>query len=184
MTKDQLRKFYLKERRNLSAKYVDELSQEITTHFLNSEFSQYQTFHIFISIEKLKEINTTFLIRALWDSDKTIVVPKMCGKDLLNCQLQEDSELTINSWGIREPQNCVQISSSIIDVVIVPLLICDANGNRLGYGGGFYDRFLSSLRADAKLIGISFFEPIEVLPAESHDIPLYALITPKGLITF
>jgi len=69
-------------------------------------------------------------------------------------------------------------------VVIVPLLICDLNGYRLGYGKGFYDRFLSECRADVLKIGLNYFEPIAQIPGEDTDIPLDFLITPINCHAF
>ena len=64
-----------------------------------------------------------------------------------------------NDWGIDEPKGGKIISPDKIDVVFVPLLACDYRGNRIGYGGGYYDRFLAQCKPDVLKIGLSFFPP-------------------------
>lgn len=182
--KQQLRKKYHEKRRQLSSEQIQQKSQQIAQHFLASEWINFQTFHIFLSIEKFHEVQTQFIISELWNQQKTVVVPKMKGKALLNCAYKPETILEIKKWDIPEPQTYELIDSKDIDVVLMPLLICDQNGNRIGYGGGFYDRFLPNLRKDVPLVGINFFEPIAKLESEMHDIPLDALITPNGIVTF
>ncbi|MXV37538.1 5-formyltetrahydrofolate cyclo-ligase [Flavobacteriaceae bacterium Ap0902] len=182
--KKDLRQVYITKRKEISTSDREIYSQQIATHFLNSEWMEYETFHIFIPIDKFNEINTRLIIQELWAKNKTVVVPKMKGKALLNCAYTPETLLAKNSWGIEEPKNHKEIPASQIDVVIVPMLIADKNGNRIGYGGGFYDRFLPTLRRDVQLVGINYFEPIAHIDHEEHDIPLDALITPKGVVKF
>ncbi|MGI9526805.1 MAG: 5-formyltetrahydrofolate cyclo-ligase [Weeksellaceae bacterium] len=182
--KKDLRKEYIAKRKQIAASDRAQWSQQIAAYFLNSEWMDYKTFHIFIPIDKFNEINTHLIIQDLWKKDKTVVVPKMQGKQLLNCHYITDTILSQNNWGIEEPKDCCEIPSSQIDVVLVPMLICDKQGNRIGYGGGFYDRFLPTLRKDVKLVGVNYFKPIEHIENENHDIPLNALVTPKGVLKF
>lgn len=184
MTKKELRQHYLTKRKTLSEKEKVDFSKKIAEHLLDSDFMELKTFHVFLSVEKLNEIDTQLIINPLLKSGKQLVVPKMKGKKLQNCLLDETTILKTNSWGIAEPENCVEIDSAKIDVVIVPMLICDVKGNRIGYGGGFYDRFMATLRPDAQLVGINWFEPVEEIPAEEYDVPLDAVITPGGFKLF
>lgn len=182
--KKHLRKKYHEKRRQLSSEQIQQKSQQIAQHFLSSEWMNSQTFHVFLSIEKFHEVQTQFIISELWKQNKIVVVPKMNGKALLNCAYTPQTVLEIKKWDIPEPKTCELADSKQIDVVLMPLLICDQNGNRIGYGGGFYDRFLPYLREDVPLVGINFFEPIEHLEKEAHDIPLDALIIPTGVMRF
>lgn len=184
MTKKVLRKKYLEKRKQLNREEIILRSQQIAKHFFASELIENQTFHIYISIEKFAEIDTGFIISELWKRGKTVVIPKMEGKKLISCLYTSETEMKLNNWGISEPAECIQIADEKIDVVLVPMLICDKRGNRIGYGGGFYDRFLTGVRNDCRLIGINFFEPAGNIPAEEFDIPLHALITPEGIIRF
>src|SRR5690606_6473364 len=68
-------------------------------------------------------------------------------------------ELISNRWGIEEPHSGTKVLSQQLDAVIVPLLVFDKEGHRVGFGKGFYDRFLADCRVDCKKIGLSFFDP-------------------------
>ena len=99
--------------------------------------------------------------------------------------LESDTEITVSDWGIPEPVGASPAPVLAIDYVLVPLLVIDRVGYRVGYGKGFYDRFLTDCRDDVRTIGLSFFDPIdEVVDKDPWDIPLDHCITPKGLITF
>ena len=124
------------------------------------------------------------MIQKLWEMGKTVVVPKMQGKKLLICHYTPTTELATNHWGIKEPKNAKIIENQEIDIVLVPMLICDKNGNRIGYGGGFYDRFLAQLPNSTKFIGINFFEPTVHIPIHEFDVPLHGLITHEGIFEF
>ena len=75
-------------------------------------------------------------------------------------------------------------TSVIPNVILAPLLLCDLNGNRLGYGKGYYDRYISSLDTKPMLVGVCFDEQIydDGLPAEDHDVKLDFIVTPKRII--
>mgnify|MGYP003575184065 FL=1 len=91
----------------------------------------------------------------------------------------------MNEWGITEPVSGVEVLPEQLDIVLIPLLVYDKKGNRVGYGKGFYDRFLSECRSDAMKVGLSFFEPVDLISdANELDIPLDACISPKGIFTF
>ncbi len=90
-----------------------------------------------------------------------------------------------NRYGIPEPiERDNTINPIALDVIIIPLLAADSNGNRLGYGKGFYDRLLGNCSPEALRIGLSFFEPTEVLPNNEADEKLNFLVTPKRTISF
>jgi len=90
-----------------------------------------------------------------------------------------------NSWGIPEPLGGVRVDEQEIDLVFVPLLVFDEMGYRVGYGKGYYDRFLSKCRSDIQKVGLSFFEPIaQISDRDAYDIPLTAGITPTQTYYF
>jgi 5-formyltetrahydrofolate cyclo-ligase len=93
--------------------------------------------------------------------------------------------LTFNTHQIPEPSmKLPPILPTDLDVVFIPLLQADTQGNRLGYGKGFYDRYLALCRPNVIKIGLNFFEPIPSIPAEKTDIPLNYLITPNRVYEF
>src|SRR5690606_39308488 len=93
--------------------------------------------------------------------------------------------LTLNHWGIPEPESGTAIQPQAIDVVFVPLLVFDTQGNRVGYGKGFYDRFLSECRPTVMKIGLSLFGPIAAIAdTDNYDIRLDTCVTPERIWRF
>lgn len=99
--------------------------------------------------------------------------------------VNEDTVYRSNQWGITEPISGTSLDVSEIDLVLVPLLVFDEAGYRVGYGKGFYDRFLAQKQAYTQLIGFSYFEPVPLI-SDTHefDIPLHLGITPKRVYEF
>ncbi|HMT07236.1 MAG TPA: 5-formyltetrahydrofolate cyclo-ligase, partial [Pyrinomonadaceae bacterium] len=95
------------------------------------------------------------------------------------------SEFTESSFGIREPQTGNVVPLADIDCVLVPLLAFDMFGERVGYGGGFYDRFLSECRPDCLKTGLSLFPPVDLISdTNENDIKLDMVITPDAVFEF
>ena len=95
------------------------------------------------------------------------------------------SEFDISEWGIPEPVGGMIMEPASFDVILVPLVAFDKNGHRVGYGKGFYDRYLALCRPDCLKIGISLFEPVELIEdVESHDIQLDLAICPSQVYDF
>lgn len=97
----------------------------------------------------------------------------------------DDTAFTKNKYGIGEPADGPIVPAREIDIIFVPLLAFDKNGHRLGYGKGFYDRFLPQCRKDCMKIGFSYFEPLDAIPGiHQFDVPLHAGITPDAIYEF
>ena len=97
----------------------------------------------------------------------------------------DDTDFKKNKYGIAEPVNGIELAPGEIDMVFVPLLVFDANGHRVGYGKGFYDRFLPQCRADNIKVGFSYFEPVTAIDGISQfDVPLTTGITPGDIYEF
>jgi len=187
MQKAELRNKYLNKRTTLSPDEIDSLSLEIANQSLQLPIWNYSNFHIFLSITEKGEINTDYLLHILQGKDKNIAVPKTNTKTntLDHFLLTDNTVIEKNNWGIPEPVDGFPISEDKIEVVFIPLLAFDKIGNRIGYGKGFYDRFLSKCRPETVKIGLSLFEAEEVL-FETHinDIPLNYCITPTNIYRF
>ncbi len=99
--------------------------------------------------------------------------------------INEDTIYNTNEWGITEPTSGDTIQAADIDLIFVPLLVCDERGFRVGYGKGYYDRFLANCRENVITIGFSYFEPVALI-ADTHefDVPLTYCITPKDIYEF
>ena len=99
--------------------------------------------------------------------------------------VNEDTEFKLNKYGIAEPINGIEIAATEIDMILVPLLAFDINGYRLGYGKGFYDRFLPACREESIKAGFSFFEPMDPIDdINQFDVPLTTGITPEHIYEF
>lgn len=88
-------------------------------------------------------------------------------------------------FGLEQPRSGHLLSPEAMDIVLVPLLAFDLQGYRLGYGKGFYDRYLARCRSTVLTIGFSWFAPVEVLPQlHPHDAPMRYCVTPQALYAF
>ena len=137
--------------------------------------------HVFLPSKKNKEFDTLPLIKLLWESDIKVVVPisDFKSKKMRSAAFDPNTELEEKKYGILEPKAPVFINEYSIDLILVPLLVADDFRNRIGYGGGFYDRYLNS-NSDIYKLGISFFDPINtIIPTSEFDVPLDQVIFPK-----
>ncbi len=186
MTKAEFRLKYNKLRMAISTESVEDLSVQIANNALQLPIWDHTNYHIFLSIPSKKEINTEYILHILQGRDKSIIVPKVIigSSDMEHILLQDNTTLKISNYGVPEPVSGIEIPSEKMEVIFIPLLAYDYKGNRLGYGKGYYDRFLSQCNPKAIFIGLSYFEPETEIPFEETDIPLHYCITPKRVISF
>ncbi len=187
MDKKSLRHKYKSLRKILSQEEFETKQKQVLHNTLQYILSsECKVIHSFIAISKLSEIQIELIFKPLWDAGKTIVVSVSDFKtsSLTHYILETDTELRESSFGIKEPVGAKEISTSELDLVLVPLLAADISGNRVGYGKGFYDRFLGDLSPQAKSIGLSMFDLESDLISDIHpnDIPLNIFINPQGVI--
>ena len=187
MTKAELRKKYKKRRDNLSEDTINDLSLAIANQLLKLSVWNYSFYHIFLSIEEKKEINTDYILNILSGKDKNILISKSNFKtgNMINYLLTDNTIIIKNSFNIPEPVDGIQILNEKIDVVLMPLLAFDKVGNRVGYGKGFYDRFLANCNPETLKIGLSFFESEnEISGIFESDIRLDYCVTPANIYKF
>lgn len=185
--KPALRKKYKDLRTQLSATEIENKSLEIANQLLQLHIWDQKYYHLYFSIERLFEIQTEAIFQILMGKDKEIVISKSDFKTstMQHFLLTDNTKIKINSWGIPEPENGLMVPVEMIDVVFVPVLAYDFQGNRVGYGKGFYDRFLSSCRSDVLKIGLSFFEPeTEVIITNNDDVKLDLVVTNQSIHWF
>lgn len=183
MQKAQLRKTYKAKRQQLTQEEIEVFQNNIYKQVFEYDFFQVKNVHIFLSIEKQKEINTYPIIDFLRKKEKQIIISKsnFAKNTLQHFIFDENTTLEVSSYGIPEPKNAVEINVKEIDVVFVPLLISDKQNFRVGYGKGFYDRFLASCSSAVKTIGINFFKPIsKIEDCNEFDVPLQTIIYPEN----
>lgn len=191
MKKSELRKFYLSKRKAIPAEEMAIKSQQITDLFFqNFDLSKVKYLHIFLPIIKHNEIDTCLIIKELQQNfnQTNIIISKIIQeKSELENYLFNEKNLIENHWGILEPsgENSIKILSEQIDLVIIPLLIFDKTGNRVGYGKGFYDRFLKQCKPETLKVGICLEEPIEIIEdVNEFDVKMDICITPTKVYKF
>lgn len=183
MSKLALRKYYKNKRAELESADREKASQDIAKQ-LNTHWKfKDELISVFLPIKKLFEINTQFIIDDL-SKKNTFCSPvaDFSTHQMQHIELSESTVIKENDWGIPEPINGHSFQAREITIVLLPLLISDVKGHRLGYGKGFYDRFLNLCNPGTLFIGVNYFEPIEEIPEVSqYDIPIDFLITPRQI---
>lgn len=184
--KQTLRIKYKKLRENLPDDSIEEMSLQIANQALKLPIWNKTYYHIFLSISSKKEVNTDYLMHILQGKDKSIVVSKadFSTGEMKHILLQENTVLKTSEYGIPEPVSGMEVSPKMLEVVFVPLLGYGQSGHRIGYGKGFYDRFLEKCHTSTVFVGLSFFEPEPEIFFEATDVPLNFCVTPKKIIDF
>ncbi|WP_020607186.1 5-formyltetrahydrofolate cyclo-ligase [Spirosoma spitsbergense] len=196
MTKTALRKKFLAQRRALTPADVKRRSQLITGHFFNyleneALADEPAVVHSFLSIGRHNEVDTWPIITCFWAkfTHLTISVPVMDigTRQMAHYTIFPETPLVENKLGIPEPviPERPQTDLRFVKVVIVPLLAFDLQGHRVGYGGGYYDRFLAEDVPHSRKIGLSLFGPVDSInDIEATDVQLDACITPAQVYRF
>ncbi len=187
MNKNKIRLKYKKLREEVNLEQGEEWSLKIANKLLQLPIWDFSYYHLFLSISEKKEVDTQAILHILQGKDKNVVLSKSDFEsgELTNYLLTDSTIIKKNSWGIPEPVSGIEIPPHNIEVVFVPLLAFDEKGNRIGYGKGFYDRFLSQCTGEVVKVGISFFEAEkEHLEVTHHDVALDYCVTPKKIYNF
>ena len=190
MTKQELRKVYIQKRNSLSHSQYVNLNRELCRVFFESiDLTGVKILHSFLPIEKNKEPDTKTILNQIKARyhDVRLSLPRVNDNthQLESVFLETSTVLKNNSWGIPEPQGGELTDPEEIDIVLVPMLIFDSSGHRVGYGKGFYDKFLVTTRPDCKRVGICLFDPIaRINDIMEFDEPLNQCITPTGSYSF
>lgn len=194
LTKAALRRAALARRQSLNPSEVAQRSQQLAEQlFANFPVAQWRWLHVFLPLARKNEPDTWPLIRQVWAGQPAprlaapVVQPD--GISLKHYELTPTTPLVPSRWGIPEPvaDAATEVAPAQLDAVLVPLLACDRQGQRVGYGGGFYDRFLTQCRPEAVFIGLNILgdEPVaslaDVLPT---DVPLHACLNPGRVWKF
>ena len=174
-------------------------SQKTSEERLSAEsivFKRLENLDLFINAQNISsfvdfrdEISMTAINQSIIDSGKNLLLPYISPttKEMQFYLVYDLSSLKRNTFGILEPDPQIHAlyDESRIDCVLTPGVAFDAKGYRLGYGGGFYDRFFSRIEKAIPKIGIAFdLQCVDALPVEDYDRPITHIITEKGLRTF
>lgn len=192
MNKPELRSIYIEKRKQIDQQEYYELSQRLVDSFVFNFYSfltKPSTLHCYLPLEKSREPNTHLLINTVFKRFKQVrVAVPSCDFDtniLFHTLVDQNTFYDENKYGIPEPVNGNIIDNTAVDLVIVPLLAFDVYGHRVGYGGGYYDRFLAKVQSNCIKVGLSFFEPTPYrIDTEPTDIALDYCVTPTELYNF
>ena len=180
-----LRSHYKKKRLSLTKQEVDHLSQRVCKQLDKLSIWRLKHYHIFISISKYNELDTSSIINKLKSEKKIIIVPKISNNELVHIAINDQTEFSINEYGIKEPNNGNHFIIKNLDLIFIPLLAFDLEGHRVGYGKGYYDRFLKLTNKSSLKIGLSFFDPInKIQDIDDNDVKLDYCVTPKQVHKF
>ncbi|MGL5330879.1 MAG: 5-formyltetrahydrofolate cyclo-ligase [Peptostreptococcaceae bacterium] len=186
--KKEFRKNVISERNNQCQEFINKNSSIITDKLLQMDcIKNAKTIMLYLDFNN--EVQTDNLINKLISLGKIVTSPITLKKErkLIPSQITDlENGIKIGAYNIREPKpECSPaFDISALDIVIVPAVAYDTNCYRLGYGGGFYDRFLENLRPDAKTIGIAFdLQIFDDIPKEPHDAQLDFLVTESRILT-
>ncbi|MBC7485294.1 MAG: 5-formyltetrahydrofolate cyclo-ligase [Cytophagaceae bacterium] len=186
-TKAAWRAHYLEQRRALTVEERVQKSHAITEYYFNLfERERPEVVHLFLSMPAKSEVDTRFVLQRLnqeYPQVKTVTsVIAENQISMLTIEVRMDTPLVLNNWGIPEPTTRIVFPEQEIQEVLTPLLAMDAEGIRLGYGKGFYDRFFVSCSSSVKRTGINFFPIVHhELPKDSWDIALHRLVSADGI---
>ncbi|MDP5001188.1 MAG: 5-formyltetrahydrofolate cyclo-ligase [Flavobacterium sp.] len=194
MDKKEARKKSKEARKQLSQEEIEDKSLAIANQLLRMNTVPSGRlvwdklyYHLFLTIEEQKEINTEYILQILAGKDKEIVISKceFATFEMTHFLLTDNTKIKKNSYNVPEPVDGLEVPDAKIDVVFVPLLAYDKQGNRVGYGKGFYDNFLSKCKPETIKIGLSFFPPEEKIDDVSEsDVKLDFCVTPDRIISF
>lgn len=186
MTKKEARISLRQKRSELTSSDIEKKNDLVLMTFQKLPLPYLDCVHSYLASEKLGEPDTSLILRYLLFRypGLKIAAPKVDvdHHSMKHFQITGDEHFEKNIYGIEEPVSGDQISPGEIDLVIVPLLAFDKKGNRVGYGKGYYDRFLSECRRDVIKVGLSFFEPVNSIDdTDPYDIPLSYCCTPEKI---
>lgn len=187
MDKKELRKKYKALRQTLSEKEIEDKSLAIANQLIQMKIWDKLYYHLFLTIAEQKEIDTEFILQVLAGKDKEIVLSKceFSTLGMIHYLLTDNTKIKKNSYNVPEPIDGIEVPDAKIDVVFVPLLAYDKEGNRVGYGKGFYDNFLSKCKPETIKVGLSFFPPEEIINGISeNDVKLDYCVTPEMVLQF
>jgi 5-formyltetrahydrofolate cyclo-ligase len=188
MTKKEARKIFKEKRNAISESDRLKWDDLVLIQFQTLDLPYIDHVLSFYPIFENREINTFIITDYLHFKNPALNIcyPKMiAGNQMQAISCNADSVFEANEYGILEPLDTDSVDPIQLDMVIVPLLAFDERGYRVGYGKGYYDRFLKNCREDCLKVGFSYFEAVPYIEdAAEFDVPLDLCITPQRIYVF
>ena len=186
LSKIEARVKYKNLRKHLTESEILYMSVDIANNLLKLNIWELKTFHLFMTKDENKEVDTKPIFDILIGKEKKIIIPKInINRNSLDSYIFDEKTIfSLDKLMIPEPVNGILFNGKI-DVVILPLLAYDLDGNRIGYGKGFYDRFLTTSQTRNVIkVGLSFFDPEDKIQTSKYDEKLDFCVTPKKVFSF
>jgi len=184
--KDAIRKKMLEVRNRLSDDEVYRLSENIFLKLRENNFFNNST-NIMVYLDFRNEVKTDLIINYCLKDGKKIYIP-VCipeTREICISRIESLNELQSGHYGIREPieEHIRLADSSLINLALIPGVVFDSSGNRIGFGAGYYDRFIKRLQPCTVKAALAYsFQVIDSVPSDDHDVPMDYIITEKGTI--
>ncbi len=184
MPKRSIRSHFLAARKSRSIQACVDSSAEIQKRFMRSDlFRDARCLALYSAIHN--EVSTDQVLVQALASGKALAFPRISGQELEFVMIESPSELVPGSFGVKEPQGSNLVAVEKIDLIVVPGVVFDQRGHRLGYGRGYYDRALAQCQGQAQKVGFAYdFQLVEELPATDYDETLSVLITESRTLNF
>ncbi|WP_076381031.1 5-formyltetrahydrofolate cyclo-ligase [Filimonas lacunae] len=189
MTKSELRKLYKERRTAISSHEKLKLDDLLLIQFQHLAFEEVDTLLTYWPMANQAEPNTllfsSYMRHMIPALQIAYAVSDFTSYSMDAYAINEDTVYNTNTYGITEPANGTLLPPEAIDLVFVPMLICDEEGYRAGYGKGFYDRYLARCRPEVLKVGFSYFEPVEkIIDTQAFDVSLDYCVTPTNIYEF
>lgn len=189
MLKSEARKHFRERRFSLSASEKMKLDDLLLIQLQKLELPFITFLLSYWPVEENREPNTHLFTDYIEFRNPELIVcyPKTDSSRMTMKAIRTDDDTRFrrNQYNIYEPEDGDEVNPSGMDLIFVPLLAFDKKGNRVGYGKGYYDRFLQFCRGDCMKIGFSYFEPLEHIDDPGDfDVPLTLCVTPAVTYAF
>lgn len=178
--KNQLKESILQKRNSMPQEEILEKSNKIKNKlFTLKHYKNSKTIMFFVSFDS--EVNTHEMVKESL-KNKAVVVPKVWHHEIEPSIIIDFDNLVPGKFGILEPIETMRIAYKNIDLILVPGIVFDMEGHRIGYGFGYYDKFLAKVPKALK-IGLAFdFQVVDKIPREMHDVPVDIVVTEERVV--
>jgi 5-formyltetrahydrofolate cyclo-ligase len=185
-SKQELRREWLKRREEMDAADLHTRSLQICRYVQDHPFYRCAQ-QLLFTMPLRNEVDLRPLMEAAWEEGKRVILPGTFPKERRLClyRIEQGERLVLGSFGIMEPVRNTEreISPQAVDLALIPGVAFDPQGYRVGYGGGYFDRFFSGPGKDIPALGVAFaFQIVPTVYPEAHDIPLIGVVTEEGWV--
>ena len=188
MTKKELRSLYREKRNTISSQEKLKLDDLLLIRFQQLYFEDVHVLFTYWPKANAQEPNThlfsSYLRHTIPSLQIAYPVTDLTNSNMHAALISEETVYHTNAYGLTEPKDGEIINPKNIDLIFVPLLVCDRHGQRVGYGKGFYDRYLAQCKETCIKIGFSYFELVEKIDSDVFDVPLNYCVTPEKVYEF